>query len=73
MSTDQRGADVYAKFHGMQMKGPALQLAAAADGTLRVGGADYIELDATPGPPALDFSATLAPAILPRVRIGRIQ
>lgn len=73
VSTDQRGADVYAKFHGMQMKGPAIQLAAAADGKLRVGGADYIELDATPGQPELDFSATLDPAILPRVRIGRIQ
>jgi hypothetical protein len=73
VSTDQRGTNVYAKFHGIQMKGPAIQLAASADGKLRAGGVEYIELDAVPGQPELDFTATLDPSILPRVRVGRIQ
>jgi hypothetical protein len=73
VSTDQRGANVYAKFHGIQMKGPAIQPASAADGKLRVGGVDYIEIDATPGQTELDFTATLDPSVLPRVRVGRIQ
>lgn len=73
VSKDQRGANVYARFHGIQMKGPFMQVASAADGKLRVGGVEYLELDAIPGQPELDFTATLDPSVLPRVRVGRIQ
>lgn len=69
----QRGCDVYAQFHGMQMNGPAIQQADAVDGQLRAGGVEYVEIDATAGQPELDLSLTLDASALPRVRIGRIR
>lgn len=43
----QRGADPFASFHGMQMQGAAMTPLSQADGTLRLGGADYLSLEAT--------------------------
>ena len=49
VTTRQRGADLFAKFHGMSAQGPALQVAARADGNLLPGGVEYLEIEATPG------------------------
>lgn len=73
LTNDQRGTSVYAKFHGMQMKGPPIAQLAKADGKLRVGGVEYVEIDATPGATSLDFTVTVDPAVAPRVRVVRIQ
>ena len=73
LTKDQRGTNVYAKFHGMQMKGPPIAALAKADGKIRVGGVEYVEVDATPGSPSIDLSVTIDPAIAPRVRVARIQ
>ncbi len=69
----QRGCDVHAQFHGMQMNGPAIQPAASADGQLRAGGVEYVELDATAGQAELDVTLTVDASALPRVRVGRIR
>ncbi len=73
LTKDQRGANVYAKFHGMQMNGPPIAQLAKADGKIRVGGVEYVEVDATPGSPSLDLGVTIDPAIAPRVRVARIK
>lgn len=68
----QRGASAFAKFT-MTMTGPALQQAATADGQLRAGGVEYLELDATAGTPTIDLAILVDPAALARVRVGRIR
>lgn len=73
VTTDQRGANVYAKFHGIQMKGPTITPLAKADGKIRVGGVDYVQLDATADQPQIDFTVTVDPNVAPRVRVARIQ
>ncbi len=69
----QRGADVYAQFHGMQMNGPKTQPAASADGKLLAGGVEYLTVGATSGKPELDLTVTVDPKAQARVRIGRIR
>jgi hypothetical protein len=71
VTADQRGADLFAAFHGMHMNGPALQRAASADGKLLAGGVELIELDASSASSELDFSIHVDPQALPRVRVGR--
>ena len=73
LTTRQRGADVYAVFFGNSMNGPVIQPAASADGSLRAGGVDYVEIDANAASPELDFTVTIDPAARPRVRVGRIR
>ncbi|MDB4994639.1 MAG: hypothetical protein JWM74_2071, partial [Myxococcaceae bacterium] len=67
----QRGADVFASFHGMAMKGPATK--PAADGKLRSGGVEYLTLAAEAGAGELDLTITVDEAALPRVRIARLK
>jgi hypothetical protein len=71
VTTKQRGADVFASFHGMAMKGPATK--PAADGKLRSGGVEYLTLAAQPGQTELDLTITVEAGALPRVRIARLQ
>ena len=68
----QRGADLYAKF-ALMMTGPATQQATAADGVLRAGGVEYLELSATPGNESLTLTVTTDPAAKPRIRLGRTR
>jgi hypothetical protein len=67
----QRGADLFAKFHGSQMQGPKLGSATAPDGQLLTGGVDYLTLDATAGSPELSLALQLDPQSAPRLRIAR--
>ena len=68
----QRGADLYAKF-SLMMTGPATQQASSADGVLRAGGVEYLELSAVPGNASLTVTVTADPTTKPRVRVGRIH
>jgi len=67
----QRGADVFAQFHGMQMNGVAIS--PGTSGTVRTGGAAYAKV--TPTNPTAPFSITVNvdAAVAPRVRVGRIH
>ena len=67
----QRGASVFARFHGMQMSGPAVQPAPSADGKLRAGGVEYFLLDAAG--PETTFVLRVDSAAKPRVRVGRLR
>jgi hypothetical protein len=49
VTTRQRGANLFAEFHGQQMGGPKLQLAGAVDGKLLAGGGELVQLDAASG------------------------
>jgi hypothetical protein len=68
----QRGADMFASFHGMAMKGPAMK-PAGDGGTLRSGGVEYLTLAAQPGQAELDLTITVDEKSLPRVRIARLE
>jgi hypothetical protein len=66
-----RGASPYASFHGMHMKGPKVQSATAADGSLLAGGVELLQLDANGGASELTFALSVSPEAKPRVRVGR--
>jgi len=68
----QRGANLFATFT-LQMTGPAMQPASAADGKLRAGGVEYLTVDAVAGKSSLNLSLSVDPAALARVRIGRLK
>lgn len=67
----QRGANLFAEFHGMAMTGPEMQAAADADKQLLSGGVEYFLLNADS--PTLSFSIETYPVAKPRVRIARVQ
>ena len=67
----QRGANLFARFHGSQMQGPKLGDARAPDGKLLTGGVDYLTIEASS--PETSFSIQLDPASMPRLRIARLQ
>ncbi len=67
----QRGADLYASFHGQQMQGPTIQN--SADGTIRGGGVEYVKLAARAGQKELDVTITTASEASVRVRIARVR
>ncbi len=69
----QRGADLYASFHGQSMKGPKTQPLEAADGSIRAGGVEYLTLSAEPGTKETRIQLTTDGAALPRVRVARLQ
>jgi hypothetical protein len=71
VTTDQRGANLFASFHGMRMDGPFVGDAAAPDGGIRLGGVELLQLDARPGEPDIALSVQVDPAAAPRVRVGR--
>jgi hypothetical protein len=68
-----RGGNVYAKFHGTQMKGPATQKLAKADKKLRGGGVEYLLVEANPNSTTLPFVAVAEPEAQLRVRILRVR
>jgi hypothetical protein len=67
----QRGADLFATFHGVQMSGPDVAPAPAPDGKVRAGGVQYLALDASSAARELSFTLWADPESTPRVRIGR--
>jgi len=82
----QRGANVFARFHGAQMQGPHLlearptptngspaELNAELKAELRAGGVAYLAFDATVGAPELPITLQLDPNATPRVRIARLR
>jgi hypothetical protein len=69
----QRGANLFASFHGQQMAGPKLQPADGADGKLLAGGAELVKLEAAPDASELSIGISVQADALPRVRIGRIR
>ena len=73
VTTRQRGANLFASFHGQQMKGPKLQSLSEADGSIEAGGGELISVDAVSGQAELSVGVTVAAAAAPRVRIGRIE
>jgi len=74
MTQKQRGANVFARFHGSQMEGPRLVEGRSAPvGELRAGGVKYLAFDATVGAPEMPISLQLDPNALPRVRIARLR
>jgi hypothetical protein len=73
LTTRQRGANLWGSFHGVQATGPKTQPIAAADGSLRAGGAELLVLVAKPGNPALGFTVETDPAAQARARLIRIR
>lgn len=68
----QRGADVFAVFHGQKMLGPKVQSIAAPSGTLRVGGVELFSLDAKAAG-ELDLTVSTDVTAGPRLRVARIK
>lgn len=74
VTTRQRGANLFAKFHGTQeMTGPKLQAAASADGKLRSGGAELLLLEASSGQTELAVSVSAPAGAKPRLRVARVR
>jgi hypothetical protein len=69
----QRGADLFAKFHGQQLSGPATQALASADGKLRAGGVELLTVDASTSNAELGVTIIADASALPRVRIARVR
>jgi hypothetical protein len=69
----QRGANLFARFHGSQMQGPKFGEARTPDGTLLKGGVEYLTLDASTPEFTPEFSVQVDPASLPRLRIARLR
>jgi hypothetical protein len=69
----QRGASVFASFHGSRMNGPHVAPATGADGKLRQGGVEFLTLDASPGQKELAFTVHVDPAAAPRLRVARLR
>lgn len=66
----QRGANLFARFHGMGMSGVAMT--DATRGTVRAGGASYAKVSAVAGG-SLPLSVKVDPRSAPRVRVGRLE
>ena len=69
----QRGANVYASFHGQAMQGPTTQPATEPDGRIIPGGVEYLILEPEEGEPQLSFTVDVDPAALARMRVLRIR
>lgn len=69
----QRGANLFASFHGQAMEGPATQLADSPDGSLLAGGVDLLVLEAEEGETETGFSIDVHPDAQARLRIVRIR
>lgn len=71
ITAKQRGADLFATFHGSKMSGPKLQPLSKPSGTIRLGGVELISIDATT--PELTLSVTVDPEARARVRLVRVK
>lgn len=71
----QRGADLFAEFHGMRMQGVRVAPAASVDGALRAGGVEYIALggEGTKASASISFTVAVDAAARPRVRVTRVE
>ena len=69
----QRGCNLHAAFHGTQLTGPKLTALKSADGMLRPGGAEFLNVDAPGAGGSLTFSVTVPAAAKARVRLIRIK
>jgi hypothetical protein len=68
-----RGADLFATFDGVTLRGPATHAPGEADGILLHGGVEYLRLEASAG--QREAAMTIrsdAPAML-RVRVARVR
>lgn len=68
-----RGADLYSTFEGVMARGPATQMAATADGSLRHGGVEYLQVDATAGAAELAVTVRADAPAAARVRVLRVR
>ncbi len=73
ITNTQRGANLFAKFHGMMMNGPAVQPLDQIDRSLLGGGVEIVEVDAAAGFAEMDLTVTADATLMPRVRVGRIK
>jgi hypothetical protein len=71
VTTKQRGTNLFASFHGMRMAGPKVTPASQADGELRLGGVEYLSLDALPGQAEAVLNVRVDPKAAPRLRVAR--
>lgn len=71
VTAKQRGTNLFASFHGMRMAGPKITPATQADGKLRLGGVEYLSLDAAPGQAELALRLDVEPSAAPRLRVAR--
>jgi hypothetical protein len=71
LTQKQRGADLFARFHGSQMNGPKLTDAHAPSGQLQPGGVEYLSLDAVPGATEIAFQVQTDPHAAARLRVAR--
>jgi hypothetical protein len=71
ITTKPRGADVFAKFHGMQMNGVAMS--EKPSGTVRTGGAVYTTVSPTANGAPLALTVKVDATAAPRVRVGRLR
>jgi hypothetical protein len=72
----QRGADLFASFHGMRMEGVRMQPAGRADGEILPGGVEHLEIgsgQADKNAAPIAFTVAVDAAALPRVRVARIE
>jgi hypothetical protein len=67
-----RGADLFATFDGMAMRGPATQ-PLAADGSLVSGGAEFLLVEPTAGQADVPLTVRVAAAAGLRVRAVRVR
>ena len=71
VTAKQRGASLFAAFHGQRMNGPRAGNARSADGKVQLGGVEYLTLDASPNSKDVAFALQTDPKTGPRVRVGR--
>jgi hypothetical protein len=71
VTAKQRGTNLFAAFHGQRMSGPKVTPASQADGKLRLGGVEYLSLDAAPGQAETALHVRVDPAAAPRLRVAR--
>lgn len=69
----QRGANMFAPYHGRRMTGPRTVQATAVDGRLLAGGVEYVELAPAPRATELALHVRIDPKAQPRLRLGRWQ
>ena len=68
----QRGADLFANFHGQSMTGPTIGAATDGGGSLRSGGVQLVRVVAGPAAET-SFVVEVAPEAAPRLRLARIK
>jgi hypothetical protein len=71
LTQKQRGANLFARFHGSQMSGPQLTDAHTPSGELESGGVQYLSLEAAPGTAELAFQVQTEPHAAVRARVAR--